>query len=376
MNDEPIKNIVDNNLPLLTLLDWLACGKFNHTLGLARIDNLRRLCKLVDESNCHIKSSLGLEIHPATNVLPDLSLFGTHSLLNIPGITYPSFASDWEAFVMDNYAAMDKSVIAEFDHTEKGYKLMGFFQSYSGECRSLECALDSIKFYANLRPKELISEIGWESPSTDKALSMIESSINAIGVPAYIGFIDRGMCAVKLITTVTNDNLQAVVDFCDLYFHNIIASQLRSSSVLRSMLKALLVQNVNVRLSVDVDLLTAKYHDRLSFECMASQSTPKSYQLVDNSTDKFNSRFLIDRYFADYSKSLELQNAFPYAEKRPSSTNLIDNEIILIQYSHRKLLLSSAFAKVKDYLLVSSSNLDSEHARLEAQGVTMLSTDK
>ena len=364
-----------NNLPLLTLLDWLACGKFNHTLGLARIDNLRHLCKLVDESNCHIKSSLGLEIHPATHVLPDLSLFGTHSLLHIPGITYPGFASDWEAFIKDNYAAMDKSIIAEFDHTEKGYKLMGFFQSYSGECRSLECALDSIKFYANLRPKELISEIGWKSPSTDKALSMIESSINAIGVPAYIGFIDRGMCAVKLITTVTNDNLQAVVNFCNLYFFNIIESRLRSSSVLRSMLKDLLVQNVNVRLSVDVDLLTAKFHDRLSFECMASQSTPKGYQLVDKSTGKFNSRFLIDRYFADYSKSLELQNAFPYAVKRPSSTNLIDNEIIFIRYTHRKLLLGTAFAKVKDYLMVSSCNLYSEHARLEAQGETKLSTN-
>jgi hypothetical protein len=299
-----------------------------------------------------------LEIHHATRALPDLSLFGSHSLLHIPGIAYPCFASDWEAFVMDNYAKMDKSVIAEFDHAEKGYQLMGFFQSYSGECQSLECALDSIKFYASLRHKELMSQIGRKLPSTGKALSMIECSIKAIGAPAYIGFIDRGMCAVKLITTVTNDNLQAVVDYCDLYFHHIIASQLRSSTVLCSMLKALLTTNANVRLSVDVDLLTAEYLGRLSFECMTSQAISKESQLVGKSTDNLDSQFSFDRYFADYSKSLELQNTLPYGERRPSSTNLIDNEIISIQHSHRKLLLSSAFARVKDYLLVSSFNLD------------------
>jgi hypothetical protein len=347
-----------DNLSLLTLLDWLACGKFNHTLGLARIDNMRHLCKLADESNCHIKSSLGLEIHHATLALPDLSLFGKYSLLHIPGIAYPCFASGWEAFVKDNYATMDKTVIAEFDHTEKGYKLMGFFQPYSGECHSLECALDSIKFYASLRRKELMTQIARKFPPTEKAISITECSIKAIGVPAYIGFIDRGMCAVKLITNVTDDNLQAVVAFCDLNFQYIIASQLRSSSVLRSMLKALLAKNINVRLSVDLDLLTAEYLGRLSFECMTSPSVPKESQFAVKSTDDLNPRFPFDRYFADYFKSLELQITLPYGERRPSSTNLVRNEIISIQHSHRKLLLSSAFSKVKDYVMVSGLNLD------------------
>jgi len=353
-----LKNNMDDNPSLLTLLDWLACGKFNHTLGLARIDNMRHLCKLADESNCHIKSCLGLEIHHKTLALPDLSLFGNHSLLHIPGIAYPRFASGWEAFVNDNYATMDRSVIAEFDHAEKGYKLMGFFQSYSGECQSLECALDSIRFYASLRHKELMSQIGWTLPSTDKALSMIECSIKAIGAPAYIGFIDRGMCGVKLITAVTNDNFQAVVDFCGLYFQHIIASKLQSSYVLRSMLEALLSQNVNVRLSADVDLLTGEHLGRLSFECMTSKSVPKESQLADKSTYILNSRFAFERYFSDYFKSLELQNTLPYGERRPSSTNLVGNEIISIQHTHRKLLLGSTYAKVKDYLLVSSFNLD------------------
>jgi hypothetical protein len=352
------ENNMDGNPSLLTLLDWLACGKFSHTLGLARIDNLRHLCKLADESNCHIKSSLGLEIQHGTLALPDLSLFGKYSLLHVPGIAYPSFASGWEAFAKDNYATMDKAVIAEFDHADEGYKLMGFFQPYSGECQSLECALDSIKFYASLRQKELMSQIGRKLPSTDKALSIIECSIKAIGAPAYIGFIDRGMCAVKLITTVTNDNLQAVVAFCDLNFQHIIASQLRDSNALRSMLKALLAKNVNVRLSVDVNLLTAEHLGRLSFECMTSLSVPKESQLVGKSSDNLNSRFSFDRHFADYFKSLELQNTLPYGERRPSSTNLVGNEIISIRHTHRKLLLSSACAKVKDYLLVSSLNLD------------------
>ena len=349
---------MEHNPSLSTLLDWLACSKFNHTLGLACIENMRPLCKLADESNCHIKSSLGLEIHHKTLALPDLSLFGKLSLLSIPGIAYPCFASEWEAFVNNNYTAMDKTVIAEFDSSEKGYKLMGFFQPYSGECQNLECALDSIKFYASLRHKELMSQIGRKLPSTDKALSIIECSIKAIGAPAYIGFIDRGMCTVKLITTVTNHNLQAVVAFCDLNFHHIITRQLRSTNVLQSMLKALLSKNVNVRLSADVNLLTGEHLGWLSFECLTSPCVPKESQLDDKSTDNLISRFSFDRYFADYSKSLELRNLLPYGERRPSSRNLIGNEIISIKHTHRKLLLSSAYAKVKDYLLVSSLNLD------------------
>jgi hypothetical protein len=356
---------MSNNPSLLALLDWAACGKFNQMLGLARIDNMRYLCKLADESNCHIKSSLGLEIHHAKHTLPDLSLFGTHSLLHIPGIIYPHFASAWETFAEDHYATMDKSVIAEFDYADKGYKLMGFFQSYSGECQSLECALDSIKFYANLRHRELTSQVSPKLQSTDKALSMIECSIKAIGAPIYIGFIDRGMCAVKLITTLTKSNLQAIVDYCSHYFHHIIASQLQNSNVLQNMLEALLVKNGNVRLSVDIDLLTAEHLGRLSFECMTSQATSKESQLVDKSTDSLDSRFSFDRHFMNYSKSLELQNTLPYGERRPSSTNLIDNEIVSIQHSHRKLLLSPACGEVKDYLLISSFNLDSEHTRAE-----------
>ena len=349
---------MNDNPSLLTLLDWLACGKFNHILALARIDSMRRLCKLADESNCRIKSSLGLEIHHAKLSLPDLSLFGKHSLLRIPGIAYPCFASGWEVFANDNYATMDKTVIAEFDHAEEGYKLMGFFQPYSDECQSLECALDSIKFYARSRLKELMSQLGRKLPSTDKALSKIECSIKAIGAPSYIGFIDRGMCAVKLITTVTNNNLQAVVDFCDLNFHQIIVSQMQSSNVLRRMLKTLLEKNGDVRLSVDVNLLTAEYLGRLSFECMTSQFAPKKPQIIGKLSDNLDFHFSFDRYFADYFKSLELQNTLPYGERRPSSTNLVGNEIITIRHTHRKLLLSSAYAKVKDYLMISSLNLD------------------
>jgi hypothetical protein len=353
---------MDKNPPVTSLLDWLACSKFNHMLGFGPVENMRHLCNLVDASNYDIKSSLGLEIHHATHKLPDLSLFGGHSLLRVPGICYPSFASDWEEFAENHCSAMDNSIIAEFDHVENGYKLMGFFQSYSGECQSLKCALDSIKFYASRRRKELIPQTGQELASARQALSMIECSIKAIGAPVYIGFIDRGMCAVKLITEVTNNNLPAVVDFCELHFHHIITRQLKGTRTLRVMLETLLSANVLVRVSVDVDLSTASHLDRLSFECMTGQDSSKEAQSVDEWLDDSNSQFLFHRYFPHYSTSLRIQNGLPYGEKRPSSINLIDSEVVSIRHSHRKLLLGVTCAEVKDYLLASIDKLNSERA--------------
>ncbi len=368
---------MDKNPPVSSLLDWLACSKFNHMLGFGPVENMRHLCNLVDASNFDIKTSLGLEIYHATHKLPDLSLFGGHSLLRIPGIAYPSFASDWEEFAENHCSGMDKSIIAEFDHVDKGYILMGFFQSYSGECQSLICALDSIKFYASRRRKELIPQTGQELAWARQALSMIECSIKAIGAPVYIGFIDRGMCVVKLITEVTNNNLLAVVDFCELHFHRIITRRLQDARTLRCMLETLLSANVLVRVSVDVDLLTASYLDRLSFECMTDQGSSKEIQSVDEWIEDSNSQFLFHRFFPQFSKSLQIQNDLPYGEKRPSSINLIDSEVVSIRHSHRKLLLGVTCAEVKDYLLASIGNLKTGRALLSDDlNETGLSSDQ
>ena len=353
---------MDKNAPVSSLLDWLACSKFNHALGLGALENMRHLCNLVDASNCCIKSCIGLEVHHAKQALPDLSLFGGHSLLRIPGIVYPRFASDWEAFAENYCLPMDSSIVAEFDHSEKGYRLMGFFQSYSGECQSLECSMDSIKFYANLREKELMLQIGPEQILAGKALSMIECLIKAVGAPVYIGFIDRGICAVKLIADVTNDNLQAVVDFCGFHFGHIIRAQLRSVKVFRCMLETLLSEKVRVRVSLDVDLLAASYLDRLSFECMTGQAVSGEADSAGDLLDDSNSQFSFQSYFAHYCKSLQLQKSLPYGEKRPSSINLIDSEVVSIQHSHRKLMLGVGRAEIKDYLLASNVNLNSGSA--------------
>jgi hypothetical protein len=340
------------------LVDWLACNKFSKALRLPPIDDIRKLCNLIAASNSHVKSSLGLEFHHVTHALPDLSLFGRHSLLHVSGITYPSFASDWEAFITANYSQMENNIIAEFDHGGSGYKLMGFFQSYSGDFQNLECALDSIRFYANHRQKELMSQFGQKLPATGKAISMIERSIKAIGAPVYIGFIDRGICAVKLITNVTNDNLLSVVEFCHLHFHHVITRQLQDLNVLHSMLQNLLARNLNVRLSLDVDLLTADFHDKLSFECMTDQDSLKKAKSFDKTINGLISPFSFERYFVDYPKSLELENSLPCGERRPSSVNLIDSEIFCVQHSHRKFLLTPTNTRVKDYLLASSFNLN------------------
>jgi len=67
----------------------------------------------------------------------------------------------------------------------------------------------------------------------------------------------------------------------------------------------------------------------------------------------------------------------PYGEKRPSSINLIDSEVVSIRHSHRKLLLGVTCAEVKDYLLASIGNLKTGRALLSDDlNETGLSSDQ
>ena len=325
---------------------------------------MRHLCGLVDAKNSNISSCLLLEIHQANHGLIDLSLRGGHSLLRIPGITYPSFALNLVEYLKKSYPTMDKNIIVEFDRIGNTYKLMGIFQKYKDECHDLGCVVDSIEYYAYLRKSELTTQYDGIIPSTGKALSVIQCSIEAIGPPLFIGFIDRGMSAVKLVTNVTNSNLEAVLDFCDHYFHQIIARQLQSPNVLRCMIQNLLDTHKESRLSVDFDLTSATYAGRFSFEFKHSREVSSKSIASEVLSDNLVSNFSFEDYFCDYSKSLCLSKSMPCYSKQTLSTNLLESNFFAILHSHTKLSLSMACAEVKDYVWVVGKKLTSRPRQL------------
>jgi len=341
-----------NDPSLTSLLDWLSSNSYNQILSHASIDSMRDLCRLVDAKSLIISSCLLLEIHQANHGLIGVSLRGGHSLLSIPGISYPSFAIDLVEYLAKNYPTIDENIGVEFDRIGNGYKLMGFFQKYTDECHDLACVLDSISYYAYLRRNELKTQYGGIITSASKALAEIQCLIEAIGAPLFIGFIDRGMSAVKLVTNVTNSNLEAVVDFCDHYFHQIIASQLQSSNVLRCMIQNLLDTYKETRLSVDFDLTSATYVDRFSFEFKHSREVSSKSIASEVLSDNLVSSFSFEDYFCDYSKSLRLSKSLPCYSTQPLSANLLESNFFVILHSHTKLSLSIAGAEVKDYAWV------------------------
>jgi len=355
---------MSNDPCLSRLLDWLGSQTYNKIITHASMESMRHLCGLVDAKNSNISSCLLLEIHQANHGLIDLSLRGGHSLLRIPGITYPSFALNLVEYLKKSYPTMDKNIIVEFDRIGNAYKLMGIFQKYKDECHDLGCVVDSIEYYAYLRKSELTTQYDGNILSTGKALSVIQCSIEAIGPPLFIGFIDRGMSAVKLVTNVTNSNLEAVLDFCDHYFHQIIARQLQSPNVLRCMIQNLLDTHKESRLSVDFDLTSATYAGRFSFEFKHSREVSSKSIASEVLPDKLVSNFSFEDYFCDYSKSLCLSKSMPCYSKQTLSTNLLESNFFAILHSHTKLSLSMACAEVKDYVWVVGKKLTSRPRQL------------
>jgi hypothetical protein len=346
-----------NDPSLSSLLDWLGSQSHNKMLSQVSIESMRHLCRLVDTKNSNISSCLLLEIHHANHGLIDLSLRGGHSLLSVPGISYPGFAFDLVDYLKRNYPTIDKNIGVEFDRVGNGYKLMGFFQKYTDECHNLACALDSIEHYAYLRKNELGTQYGGSITSTSKSLTAIQCLIEAIGAPLFIGFIDRGMSAVKLVINVTKSNLESVVDFCDHYFHHIITSQLHGSNFLRCMIQNLLATHMEPRFSVDINLASATYIDRFSFEFKLRREVSSESISSEFLTNNLGSNFSFEDFFCDYSKSLLLQKDLPIYSKRPLSTNSVESDFFAILHSHAKLSLSISCAEVKDYAWVIGKNL-------------------
>ena len=156
---------------------------------------------------------------------------------------------------------------------------------------------------------------------------------------------------VKLVTLIQANNLALAIDFCISCFGELIVNQLSSLDCLERLLHGLIAGNNLVRLSVDYDLLTARFLKRLAFEYQPEQLTAKAAGFSSKVTSTEINRVRFADYFAGYQASLDLEQSLPYGEKR-LSINLCDEQTMSVRFAHRKLVLSNNGSEVKDYILV------------------------
>ncbi|MCX5946623.1 MAG: hypothetical protein NTZ53_15300 [Cyanobacteria bacterium] len=339
-----------------TALNWLLCSEQNSLIHKISINDAISFCQTLDLTDAGPKTSLTLEIHHQGEKQTEMGLFGGPEILKLKGIKYPLFAREWENFTSNAAykAFFEPNLIAEFDRGANGYEFMGLFQLYLLEQSRTDIAMESILFYAKCRQKDLQGDT--IANSMDEALNRLQATINDIGPPRYIGYLDRGLCAVKLITNVTEDNLSRVIDFCEANYREIISRQLKELQSLEQMLKDLVATHKLIRMSVDFDLATAQFQDRLSFECVPIHKISNQLASSKSLEDKSKNNFSYASHFANYYNSLEIERSLPYSKKRPS-INLVNEESLYVCYTHRKLSISNRFTEIKDYVLVS---LDSD----------------
>lgn len=336
---------------LTSTLEWLASCKFSDLVVRECIEHMHRLCVLADNVDSQVETCLGLEIHRKNNQKTDLSLFGGHELLQVPEINYPRFASEWKDFYFLYASFMAQKVVVEFDYVDNRFKLMGFFQRYLGKPGCINCILESIRFYAGIRNIELEGKEAQDTRSTDESMGILHETIKAIGPPHYVGYLERSLNAVKLIIEVSEINAQTVLKFCEQYFSNLIARQLESIDALKIILYDLVNSYQKVNLSLDFDIATASFLDRLSLECI-----PYNRRMTGNLFANHRSGFedlglRLGGIVPNLEESLVLEKRLPYAAKRPSNT-LVNTDILFINYSHRKIVLDNVSSEIKDYVYV------------------------
>ena len=340
-----------SSLSLTNTLEWLASCKLSDLVMRECIEHMHRLCVLADNIDSQAETYLGLEVHRKNDQKTDLSLFGGQELLQIPEINYPRFALEWKDFYFLHANFMAQQVIVEFEYVDNSFKLMGFFQRYLGKPGCINCILESIRFYAGIRNIELEGKEVQNTRSTDESIGILHSTIKAIGPPHYVGYLERKLNAVKLITEVSEINVQTVLNFCEQYFSNLIVRQLKSIDALSIILYDLVNSYQQVNLSLDFDIATASFLDRLSVECMPYNRKMTGNLFTNHRTGLEDLGLRLGRIVPYLKESLALEKRLPYAAKRPSNT-LVNTDILFINYSHRKILLDNVSSGIKDYVYV------------------------
>jgi len=264
------------NLSYSSLANWISDtpfqGLFNGEIG---FQDFGKICALLDASQLFLspKDGIGLEIHHLADNQVDFSIFGDCRLLNVPALQYPLFAKEWADMIKNNLPqnALDERLIVEFDSSEYGYKMMGLFQRFGYKFFQNEL-LKIIQLYLASRQKELGRFLPSEFISA--SVDQLDATCDALGLPVFVGFLDRDLMSVKLVIPVHASNLEAASRFLRHYSAKSCLHCNFEIQPVIDFLKNSVVNNCRPRISIDFE--KACFMNRLSFEFTQTSADSKS----------------------------------------------------------------------------------------------------
>jgi hypothetical protein len=322
-------------------------GLFDREAGWQHI---KKICSLLDKSPLSLSPSdgIGLELHYMGAKQVDISFLGNYSLLGVPGIQYPLFAQTWQSMVTKNSLqnVLDNHCIVEFDSTGSGYKLMGLFQRFTQKYFEQSELLKIINLYLESRQVELGRALLAEILSI--SLDRLMATCDVLGLPSFVGFLDRELMAVKLVIPVNADNLEAAVYFIRDYFAKSFPLRIYEINLVVVFLEKAVKNNCHPRISFDYDLEKACFLNRLAFEY-----TPSSIESEIGQDNEISGLIgSASSVFSDcIGQSQLLRSKLPYGQRRPS-LNLVRQEILSVNHAHSKLILAGSSLTLKDYVMV------------------------
>jgi hypothetical protein len=347
-------------MPLGALMSWLEGTHHREIMLKACATNFGALCKNLEQSDTSVAARIGLEVHHHPRRLTDISIFGGKELLRLQGVVYPRFAREWGKYLEEPGAVehFPPHLIAEFDHKENGYEMMGFFQACSKQQGGIEAVVNAIRAFAET---SIIKQESWQPKELQsQAEGMLRQTIEQLASPDYIGFVDRGKCAVKLIISISQEDLPKATTYLRHQYSAILPREMQGAGGLERFLRTLLNSHELVRTSIELDLTANKPNDKLAFECFPSRRSksgspqaPTDHAEEDSSSWSSN---LLEERFKGYKESMALASRLPYGQKRPAA-NLVDDEMLSLRHTHRKFTLATNSLTVKDYILLKASPL-------------------
>ena len=340
-----------SGLSFSALFSWFRKTRFSDLVFEDCASHLGLLFKAIDHTKALQGGGIFLEIHHGAQSITDISIFNGKELLATLEIGLPRFAKTWPEYVeaLALQEIFTSNIIVEFDYTENGYCFMGLFQQCARDTANTGAIAEAIEYYSHFCQKETGAPVS--AITARENSSAIRNIIDQLGFPDYIGFIARGKSAIKLIIPLDSTNLPAARSFCLQHYSTLLLKGLKSAENFELLLEELLANSVT-RISLDFDLEKGRISQRLGFECFAPQAveaTPLSTTKAQQSN--ISSPSSAEKYFLGCAESFNLRRVLPYGQKRPSE-NLVEEEFLTLEHVHRKFVLSSTSAEIKDYILL------------------------
>lgn len=327
-----------------TLIHWLHKSPFVDLISADRYIKLEALSKKIDTglTGPRANQTMGIEVHHDNPGKADFGIGGDLRLTAIAGISYPIWVQQWFTRVKAKglEKAFPQQFWLEFDDNGNGYQLMGLFQ----QCDPSVCEASTLT--------ELFLEQSDEE-------GFLESTLKQIGMPDWIGLIDRWQEHLKLVIPLHDHFNEPLTRLLEQWFNPQLSSINLTSKTVVDALKSW-TDNGLIRLSVDCKLSQDLPGRRICFELFKRQHESDS----SHKPEVFH-RLLEQLHIpADQIfRFQQLRNRLPHANKRPSF-NLIDDDYFVLAASHAKICFGTDGINLKDYLWLSGGHReqDTDHS--------------